>query len=702
MPLLLAAAILTLTAVVALWLPLTSQLGFEFSMLIGAVSVLLFGVIGIAERRERTFIQLLRDWLPLLGLPLLVIALNGLRLGGCGVFSGLGFFMLLPVVSVVLTAAVVRCCRVNVVNDRRRYLLFFGVVAASVLFTVGRLIYSGSVFAFNPFFGYFPGPIYDAALAIDSRLILYRLFTLLLAGWFLTYRRGTVFLVLSALIFGVFLFQGRLGFYTTRGTLHRALSATLQGRGFEVHYDPNLSRDEFRPEVFLSDVQYWYDDLVRNLEVHAAPVRLYVYKDAASKKRLMGAGNTLIGNPLRRELHLLPLAFPDTTLKHELTHVLAADFGLPLLGLGRSAGLMEGLAVALEGRQDDYPLDLWAKALLQQTTPADPAVVMRGFGFFKYAAQKSYLLSGSFVDFLLKQYGIAKFKQVYRSGDFIAVYGQALPQLLEQWRGHLAGLALSAEVEKAMFPTLKRPGLLDERCPHESAVQRQAGFAALRAGESATAQRCFLTSYRLSGGSGVDLYGLLATLYRQRDESKPLTTYALTSILRQRREYLNPAWGILGGLMLRQHEPLVALWAFSEASKLEFVPEQQLMARLAATGLVGHAASFSLATPSERSELMQQWLSEGQSLPELRILQAVDVIRRAVSTEVQLQSAVAALQEVSTRGCDPRWERLRRLQLGEYYFRHGQYDLAHRQFDRIAHDSTAKLWLERLVATGSA
>ena len=80
---------------------------------------------------------------------------------------------------------------------------------------------------------------------------------------------------------------------------------------------------------------------------------------------------------------VLPSSFPNTIVQHELTHVLASEFGLPFLGLARSAGLLEGLATAIEGFYGDYPLDYWAKTIfaVEQNLPVQ--TVLSGLNFFK-------------------------------------------------------------------------------------------------------------------------------------------------------------------------------------------------------------------------------------------------------------------------------------------------------------------------------
>src|SRR6185436_14155439 len=114
--------------------------------------------------------------LGVLVLPLLVSLLNALRVKNCNLLSGLGFFALLPVSTAAYAA--VGGVLAGLLFPRRGRLLTFALPVLSVLWALLRLYRDPAVFAFDPFGGYFPGPIYDEAL----RPPWYRLCNLVWAG----------------------------------------------------------------------------------------------------------------------------------------------------------------------------------------------------------------------------------------------------------------------------------------------------------------------------------------------------------------------------------------------------------------------------------------------------------------------------------------------------------------------------------------
>jgi hypothetical protein len=572
------ALIYLLGSFLALHQSLTSTLGYEFASWITLLSLPLAATASFTRCYRNTQISIwrhLRDNLCLLLIPLLVVCLNELRLGSCGFFSGLAFYLLLPVVSVILVTTVVIFCWRVAQRSWPAVGLFSGIIITSMLFTGGRLLFGVATFAYNPFFGWFPGPIYDAAIAIDSRLVLYRLLVLVMALWWWALGKNRRLVWISSLmILTAFLFENRLGFYTSRSYLREQLSGRITSGSLTLFYDPK-TESLLNIENFLDDCRYWIDDLNAKLRTSDKPITIYLYADVASKKRLMGAGYTLIGNPIHRELHLLPMQFPDTTLQHELTHVVAGEFGLAYLGLGRTIGLMEGLAVAQETWWGDFPVHQWAAAAIDDAKAnekssmlrRDLPSVMQGLAFFRQASQKSYLLSGSFVSYLIDNYGIDKFKKLYRSGDYQSVYAMTLATLLTDWQQWLSQQPLDMPTRQKMLPILRRKSLFEESCPHLSAVWRDLGFKQWRDGAVVEAQHCLKRSYSLSGGAAVDLYGLMMTA------DSPLAAYGFSKILRDRQTslpgYLSAsAWRELARQSLNFSEPQLAMLGAYRANQL--------------------------------------------------------------------------------------------------------------------------------------
>src|SRR6185436_16392174 len=201
--------------------------------------------------------------LGVLVLPLLVSLLNALRVKNCNLLSGLGFFALLPLSTAAYAA--VGGVLAGLLFPRRGRLVAFALPVLSVLWALLRLYRAPAVFAFDPFGGYFPGPIYDEALRPPLRLLWYRLCNLVWAGTALAVvgafsaggsateagppqpsRRPRVWswrwvaMAGTLVVASVVLFQlrGPLGFHVRHRDLYASLSRRTESAHFVVHSDP--------------------------------------------------------------------------------------------------------------------------------------------------------------------------------------------------------------------------------------------------------------------------------------------------------------------------------------------------------------------------------------------------------------------------------------------------------------------------------
>ena len=112
--------------------------------------------------------------------PLLLSLANGLRVRNCNFAAGFGFFALLPVATVLYAAPAGVLAGVAI--PRRARLVAFALPVLSLLWALVRLYREPPVFAFDPFGGYFPGPIYDEALRPPPTLVVFRLVNLVWIG----------------------------------------------------------------------------------------------------------------------------------------------------------------------------------------------------------------------------------------------------------------------------------------------------------------------------------------------------------------------------------------------------------------------------------------------------------------------------------------------------------------------------------------
>src|SRR5690606_2865252 len=141
-------------------------------------------------------------------------------------------------------------------------------------------------------------------------------------------------------------------------------------------------------------------------------VTVFAFASSGQKGGLMGASNTYIAKPWRREVYIQSDNYPHPVLAHELAHVVAGAFGRgpllvagPLGGWIPDPGRIEGFAVAAAPREDsDQTLLEWSAALQELELLPDLRKNFR-LTFLGEYSSKAYTVAGAFVTWLRERHG---------------------------------------------------------------------------------------------------------------------------------------------------------------------------------------------------------------------------------------------------------------------------------------------------------
>ncbi len=541
----------------ALWaIPLLNVLHAEASAVVALVAFFAAGLSSLAlfERGEG-FGRVLARQEALLLAPWLLLTATLPWAPNCGYGQGVLFYLLFPVVSVVVAVALAYA--LGGTRLRRKRTAFVGVgLAVALLAPLYDLALHPQFYVYNHVFGGVLGPIYDEELVIRPGLLAFRAMTLLwatlcwLAGRRLRGARGwrlqAGLAVTALLLGGGYLLADRLGVNTTHRAIARALDGLHRTAHFDIYYDPaSLDGDALR--LLAEDHEYRYAQLAARLDARVpARIASYLYPDADTRARLTGARYTNVA-PVwlpRPQTHVLLEAYPHV-FAHELAHVFSREFGLPGIRASLAVGLVEGLAVALEP-PDGLPTPH------EQVSAAATARFLRGrddptlaealaprlspLGFWTGRGAVSYTTMGSFVRYLLDAYGPDRLKRVYARADFEAVYGRPVAALAAEWQTYVEALPA---VDRATGSLMRRrfsvPSLFEKPCPHYVPPQRRRhrrGEAALAAGDTARALALFESALapqpayepalaawaqlRLAEGAAAEVAARLDTAARER------------------------------------------------------------------------------------------------------------------------------------------------------------------------------------------
>ena len=468
--------------------PFTRSIEYPQALLLAPL-VSLFAVVRTAWRAFPPGELLLRTWARSLVEPaafcagaLAPPALASLAGDVCDPLTGLAFHALGPLAAGAAAAALGTALTALPLGHGGRVTIGVLLVLLAPLVPVVEFLTGPSVRFYSTFFGLYHGAIYDEAVFVEAPYLWFRLWNLL--GF-------------AALLVGVDALRGRLprwswipagaaalawaallvpalnpGFIVTTARLARRLPPAATCEHFVVHARPGgpaarLAAAACRDLEFRLSQQREILGLVPSRTYHA-----YLYDSPRHKAARMGAGATNIARPWQGQLHIVFSGVGTRLTAHELAHLYAAEasgspLGIPVRhGLLPVAGLLEGLAVALEPPRPLVPLHDWAAALRRTITPPSLASLMSPAGFWSHSGGKVYTLAGSFLRWLLETRGADIVIALYGGASFEDACGVSLEVLEAEWGAALDAREVAPEILEIAGFIYDRPSVFRKRCPY--------------------------------------------------------------------------------------------------------------------------------------------------------------------------------------------------------------------------------------------
>lgn len=489
------ALILVVASIICTRIPLLNYLGFEFSAAIVLVAGFTSGILTLALWNAAAVEDKSDVWkfiaaitivhLVLLLVPLLVSIGNALFVKNCSIGGGLQLYVLIVVPGVLLSMSI--ALLLGVLCKKWKKTAFAAVYAVLLLQIPIVTILRPQIFAFNPVLGYFRGFTYDESLQITYRLLVYRLATM----------AGCVFLIATALwlwggvrrlpagraegirdfpllewsimallgpaVVVIFALSDRIGLSSSEESIRQKLGGNYHTAHFDIVYPSGTVKRETIEQLGVLH-EFYYAKLCRTMGIQpTAGISSFIYASAEQKGKLIGAVHTDISKPWLRQMHI-NAEDVASVLKHEMVHVLAAEFGWSPLAIAPNSGLIEGLAVAVEGSAYEEPLDKAAGLAFAAGADSSIERLFSLTGFAQTNAGVSYTLAGSFCNYLIREYGMEKFKQLYQTGRFSEIGTMGERHLFSAWIGEIQSVPLrSADTTKAKY-LFRRPSIFGKEC----------------------------------------------------------------------------------------------------------------------------------------------------------------------------------------------------------------------------------------------
>jgi len=183
-------------------------------------------------------------------------------------------------------------------------------------------------------------------------------------------------------------------------------------------------------------------------------IKYYLYPSRKIKEKLMGDdgnGNAIwikikkekeIWNPEKFEIHSLYNNKIKCIGEHEDTHLLSISLGVAVFLFS------EGLAEFMSEKWHQKDIDFWTRKYLKENKLYSLKFLINNKNWSKIDEMIVYPQAGSFMKYLIKTYGLEKFKQVYRNLSrkktnrqnikiIEDIYSKSIKRLEENWKTYL-------------------------------------------------------------------------------------------------------------------------------------------------------------------------------------------------------------------------------------------------------------------------
>lgn len=452
------AVVCVVAACVLAFVPLFNLVGYESAAFYGVLLGLVAPFLAFDDLTVDGWARACAQRLALAVVPFAILSANALFVQNCAYLVGVQFWALIVVGSVVIATTLgwfVRCA-----EPKRPRLWIALLIAASIAEFAARLALDPPITGHHVFLGYFSGSIYDEALAVPASLVWYRathvaLVAALVAAVHARQRRSrapaAIALALAVLGGAMFLNRQRFGVDIGRTQIERALGGVAETEHFLIYYPQSMPPTEVARLV--EDHEFRYAEMAAYFETDPVALRdrkvkSFVYANRDQKGALMGGRRTLVAKIWLHEMHILWRHYGDHMLAHELAHVFTEPFARGPLRLSTrfwifpNMGIVEGAATAADWDADNLDPHVASAALRRLGRAPDIASLVGASGFWRQSSGRAYTLMGSFIRWLVDEYGIEKFRRAYGDGDFDRVYGVPSEQLVAQWGAFVDALPL--------------------------------------------------------------------------------------------------------------------------------------------------------------------------------------------------------------------------------------------------------------------
>ncbi len=449
------------------FLPLTNTLGYEFSVVNGILLFIIGGLRIINVQRENFVISVTdllfkNKWFVSISIiiPFIIGFLSSILNSNCPIKGGIYFYLIISIPSFFFGGMLGNFC--TRLSRKYSYYFFIVILTGLIISSLLEFFFNPQIYFYNPIFGYFPGTIYDEDLSVDRILLAYRIFNL---SFFILVFYFSIIIINSSIIKKILIvltlllisssfaiLKPKLFFATDKNRIEKELPSKIITNNFQIHLPDSLIRKKdglynaLLHEYYLEQIETQLNQSI-NYQVDS-----YLFPGRESKRELLGSGNADIAKPWLHQIFLNYYNYGGT-LKHELIHILAGEFGHTPFKVSAdfNPAMIEGLAMSIENNYDGYPIHYMAKLAFAAGYKYPIEKLFSGYNFFTQISSISYIYAGSFLKYLEDKFGTSKIKYLYGVIDFPRVYGKNLNELTKDYELFLEDYPIESNKYKAQL-----------------------------------------------------------------------------------------------------------------------------------------------------------------------------------------------------------------------------------------------------------
>jgi hypothetical protein len=495
-----------------MFFPLVNIIGYEFSVINGILFFLLSGIRAINNsklnyedniayhfRINKVFL------LAAIFVPFILGLISTILFSECPFGEGVLFYFVISLPNLFFGYATGFC--ITAIFNRLRIFYFLIVSLLILLLPLVEFYFNPQVYFYNLIVGYFPGTIYDEDLAVNELLLSYRIFQISFFIFliFLTDRvyknkiRKIVFISILALTIVItYQLKPYFNYSTNMVRLEKNLTGKVETEHFDILYSDSIDKNAIMHLALLHE--YYLEEINKKLE-HKFKQRItsIVFRDENEKRILIGAGRADIAKPWLKQIYLNYPTYTET-LKHEIVHVVASEFGTTPFKVADkiNPAMIEGLAMAVEDDYDGFSVHHMAKLAYTTGYKVSMQNLFTGLNFMNHYSSIAYIYSGSFIKYLMDNYGVAKVKQLYGDINFSKIFGKSFDQLENEYIGYLNNVETEINKNRAQI-YFGGKTIFKKHCVRTAAYKTKKAISLFGSGNYTKAEILFEDVYNYSG-----------------------------------------------------------------------------------------------------------------------------------------------------------------------------------------------------------